>query len=226
MHRRNIKVSISARSIPYVITMAISISMACSCKTINSIHSPGINSTQSDSLVTDNSGNMYPVKVLLDGKLWMTANLEVNIPNSYCYENVKENCEQYGRLYTWESAKEGCKLLGEGWRLPASDEWQQLTMLYGRGTQDSNVYRKEAYKSLQNGGSSGFNALLGGGRTPDGQYSRLDAHGFYWTGTEGDSATAWFYNFGKGSQALYQQGGGEQLSAFSVRCVKSIDGLK
>jgi hypothetical protein len=35
-----------------------------------------------------------------------------------------------------------------------------------------------------------------------------------------------FYNFGKGSQALYQQDGGEKTRAFSVRCVKSIDSLK
>jgi uncharacterized protein (TIGR02145 family) len=200
--------------------------MACSCKTSNPIHSPGINSSQSDSLVTDNSSHKYPVKVLLDGKLWTTANLVVNIPNSYCYENAKENCEQYGRLYTWQSAKEGCKLLGEGWRLPTSDEWRQLAMLYGGVAQDSNVTRKEAYKRLLYGGDSGFNAILGGGRNPDGQYSRLDAHGFYWTATAGDSSTAWFYNFGKGSQALHQQDGGEQLRAFSVRCVKSNDSLK
>src|SRR5258705_764428 len=117
MRHSSIKMIISARSIPYVITIVIFMSMPCSCKTSNPIHSPGINSTQSDSLVTDSDGNKYPVKVLLDGKLWMTANLDVNIPNSYCYENVKENCQQYGRVYTWESAKEGCKLLGEGWRL-------------------------------------------------------------------------------------------------------------
>jgi uncharacterized protein (TIGR02145 family) len=222
----SIKMIISPRSIPRVIATVIFISMVCSCKTSNPIHSPGINSTQPDSLVTDSDGNKYPVKVLLDGKLWMTANLDVNIPNSYCYENVKENCQQYGRLYTWESATGGCKLLGEGWRLPVSVEWQQLTMLYGGAAQDSNVTRKDAYKSLPYGGGSGFNALLGGGRAPDCQYARLDAHGFYWTATEGDSSTAWFYNFAKGSQALYQQDGGEKLRAFSVRCVKTIDSLK
>jgi len=226
MRRCNIKMIISARLIPRVITMAIFISMTCSCKTSNPIHSPGINSTPSDSLVSDSDGNKYPVKILLDGKLWMTANLDVNIPNSYCYENVKENCEQCGRLYTWEAAKEGCKLLGEGWQLPTGVGWQRLTMLYGGAAQDSNETRKEAYKNLMNGGASGFNALLGGGRDPGGQYARLDAHGFYWTVTEGDSSTAWFYNFAKGSQALYQQDGGELLRAFSVRCVKNIDSLR
>ena len=166
------------------------------------------------------------MKVLADGNLWTTANLNLNIPNSYCYGNIKATCEQYGRLYIWESAKEGCKLFGEGWGLPTKNEWYQLSILYGDTGVDSTAVRKEAYKALIYTGPSGFNAVLGGGRAPDGQYARLDAHGFYWTATETDSSTAWFYNFGKGSQALYQQDGGEKTQAFSVRCVKSTDSLK
>ena len=176
-----------------------------------------------DSLLTDSDGNKYPIKVLLDGNLWMTANLNLNIPNSYCYENGKKNCEQYGRLYTLESAKQGCKLLGEGWRLPTSGEWRQLTMLYGGIEKESTLTRKGAYKALLFTGTSGFNAVLGGGRAPDSQYARLDAHGFYWTATENDTSTAWFYNFAKGSQALYLQDEGEKTRAFSVRCVKSVN---
>jgi uncharacterized protein (TIGR02145 family) len=34
----------------------------------------------------------------------MTTNLKLNIPDSYCYDNADENCEQYGRLYTWKAA--------------------------------------------------------------------------------------------------------------------------
>ena len=53
-----------------------------------------------------------------------------------------------------------------------------------------------------------------------GQYDRLEAHGFYWTVSENDSITAPFYNFGKGSQALYRQPQGEKQMAVSVRCVR------
>jgi len=217
----------SVRAIPNVIAIAVFVVVAGSCSTNNQMHTGKTNSAKlHDSLLVDRDGNKYPIKVLLDGNLWMTANLNLNIPNAYCYENVKENCEQYGRLYIWESAKQGCKLLGEGWRLPTNGEWRQLTMLYGGIAEDSNVTRKGAYKTLLYTGTSGFNALLGGGRAPDSQYSRLGAHGFYWTAMESDSSTAWFYNFGKGSQALYQQDDGEKTRAFSVRCVKSIDSLK
>jgi len=79
---------------------------------------------------------------------------------------------------------------------------------------------KATYKALLAGGSSGFNALLGGGRSDDGQYARLEAHGFYWTASESDPAIGWFYNFGRGGQALHRQSGGEKQRAFSVRCVR------
>lgn len=178
-----------------------------------------------DTLLVDRDGNRYPVKKMLDNNLWMTANLKVDIPDSYCYLNAKENCEQYGRLYTWESAQEGCNLLGEGWRLPTNDEWQQLATYYGL-PEDSIDYRKGAYKALLYGGSARFNVLFGGNRAPDGQYQRLDAHGFYWTATENDSSTAWLYNFGKGAKFLNSHNDSEKSRAASVRCIKKPDILK
>jgi len=48
----------------------------------------------------------------------------------------------------------------------------------------------------------------------------LDAHGFYWTASEIDASQGWYYNFGKGGQALHRQDSGdEKTSAFSARCV-------
>ena len=70
------------------------------------------------------------------------------------------------------------------------------------------------------GGAAGFNAVLGGGRSGDGEYARLNAHGFYWTASEHNPAAARFYNFARGSLALYRQPDGEKVSAFSVRCVR------
>ena len=58
------------------------------------------------------------------------------------------------------------------------------------------------------------------GRAPDGQYSRSEAHGFYWTASESGAANATFYNFGHGGLALYRQSEGEKQRAFSVRCVR------
>jgi len=167
------------------------------------------------------SGTMYSSTRMADGKQWTTHNLNVNTVLSYCYEDAELNCRQYGRLYTWESARRGCQSLGDGWRLPTNDEWRQMAKHYGGVSEDSDDSGKAAYKALLIGGSSGFNALLGGGRSSDdGQYARLEAHGFYWTASESDPVSAWFYNFGQGGLSLNRQRGGEKQMALSVRCVK------
>lgn len=157
---------------------------------------------------------------MADGKQWMTHNLDISVTPFYCYGDSEQNCRQYGRLYTWESAQRACQSLGKGWRLPTDDDWRQLAKRYGGVSADSEDKGKAAYKSLLTGGDSGFNAVLGGGRSKDGQYARLEAHGFYWTATEIDQPTAWMYNFGKGGLALHRQDGAEKQAAYSVRCVK------
>lgn len=166
------------------------------------------------------SGTMYSSKRMADGKQWTTHNLNVNTAPSYCYEDAELNCRQYGRLYTWESARRGCQSLGDGWRLPTNDEWRQMAKHYGGIREDSDDSGKAAYKALLIGGSSGFNALLGGGISDDGQYARLEAHGFYWTASEGDPLSAWFYNFGQGGLSLNRHSGGKKQMALSVRCVR------
>jgi uncharacterized protein (TIGR02145 family) len=90
----------------------------------------------------------------------------------------------------------------------------------GGVSEDSEDKGKAAYKVLSAGGSSGFDAILGGGRSDDGQYARLEAHGFYWTASERDPANGWFYNFGLGGQALHRQSGGAKQGAFSIRCIR------
>ena len=69
------------------------------------------------------------------------------------------------------------------------------------------------------GGASGFNVLFGGGRAGDGQYARLEAHGFFWTATESGPTSAWLYNFG-GARFVNRHSDGETPRAFSVRCIR------
>jgi uncharacterized protein (TIGR02145 family) len=164
--------------------------------------------------------SLYSTKRMADGKEWTTQNLDISIVPSYCYEDSEINCQRYGRLYTWESAHRVCQSLGDQWRLPTDDEWRQMAKHYGGVSEDLDDKGKAAYKTLLAGGSSGFNAVLGGGRSDDGQYARKEAHGFYWTSSESDPASGWFYNFAAGGQALHRQNGGEKQRAFSVRCVR------
>ena len=94
-------------------------------------------------------------------------------------------------MYTWESARQGCQSLGDGWRLPADDEWRQMAKHYAGVSEDSDDRGKAVYKALMIGGASGFDALLGGGGSDEGQYARLEAHGLYWTASESDPVSGW-----------------------------------
>jgi uncharacterized protein (TIGR02145 family) len=157
---------------------------------------------------------------MADGKEWMTANLNVNTPSSYCYEDAESNCRRYGRLYTWESAQRGCQSLGNRWRLPTDDEWRQMAKHYGGIVDDSPDTGKAAFTALLSGGSSGFDAIFAGTRSADGQYERLEAHGIYWTSSTTDQNSARLYNFGKGGQGLSRHVQGQKQMAVSVRCVR------
>jgi uncharacterized protein (TIGR02145 family) len=180
----------------------------------------GVGWTQDSTKEQKLSGTIAPSARLADGKEWTTANLNVNTPSSYCYDDSEPNCRRYGRLYTWESAQRGCQSLGGGWRLPTDDEWRQMATQYGGHGNESPEKGKAAYAALVSGGTSGFNAVLAGNRSVDGKYERLEAHGLYWTASENDPATVPLYNFGKGSQALYRGSQGRKQMAVSVRCVR------
>src|SRR5690606_9805781 len=129
------------------------------------------------------------------------ANLNVDVSSSYCDDDAEGNCERYGRLYTWASAQRACQVLGSGWRLPTDDEWRQLAKRHGGVMADSGDAGRAAFAALVSGGTSGFDAVLGGSRS-GGTYERAGAHGFYWTASEDDSRTARFYNFARNVQGL------------------------
>lgn len=158
-------------------------------------------------------------KRMPDGKQWTTDNLRVVVDGSFCYGDAESNCRRYGRLYTWEAAGPACRSLGDGWRLPTNEDWQQMAKHYGGVRDDSTDTGKAAFKALMIGGSAGFNVLLGGNRDVDGQYASLEAHGFYWSASETAQATAWLYNLGKGGQILNRHSDANKLMAVSVRCV-------
>jgi uncharacterized protein (TIGR02145 family) len=157
--------------------------------------------------------------VIEAGKEWTTANLNVHVSPSHCYDDVEANCRRYGRLYTWEAAQRACQSLGNGWRLPTDNEWRQMAKRYGGISGDSADQGRAAFTVLLSGGTSGFNAVLGGNRS-DGQYARLEAHGFYWTASDTDLRSAPFYNFGRNAHALHRQPQGDKQMAISVRCLR------
>lgn len=112
-----------------------------------------------------------------------------------------------------------CGQLGNGWRLPTKDEWQQLAKHFG-GVFNDGSNGKDAYIALRVGSASQFNVLLSGVGDHNRTFRHVEAHGSYWTATEVNDSIAYFANFGKGRPALYLQNDGEKFNAFAVRCVK------
>lgn len=175
-----------------------------------------------DTTLKDRDGNNYRTRIMPDNRLWMIDNLRINVPGSFCYDDKKEHCETFGRLYNWETAQQICVVLGQGWRLPTDEEWRQLAKNYGGVFGDSQDSGKSVFKALVKGGKAGFDIELGGGRGANGEFRRGNDHGFYWTATEIDSTSASFLNFGKGSGKLFHQRDGQKSDAFSVRCIRDI----
>ena len=180
----------------------------------------GCNNSHRGGDLRDADSNASAVKTMRDGRTWMTVNLNVAVPRSYCYRDTASECRRSGRLYTWDAAAAACRLLGAGWRLPTEDEWRQMARAYGGVRGDAVDEGRAAYRALVKGGASGFNAVFGGDREPDGSFARGDAHGFYWTATEVDTAHAWFYNFGRDGGLLNRHSEGDKAMAASVRCVR------
>ncbi|MDR6806654.1 uncharacterized protein (TIGR02145 family) [Dyadobacter sp. BE34] len=178
---------------------------------------------QTRETISDADGNTYSVKVMPDGNQWLTQDLNVRVDSSWCFADDPANCKIYGRLYTYASAAEACGMLGNGWRLSSRKDWEGLSDHYGGASNKSKDGGKTAYKALQTGGESGFNATLGGNRELEGgKYARLNKHGFYWTNTEIDALTAWNFNFGAGGKALHCQDGMEKREGASVRCIRTM----
>ena len=92
--------------------------------------------------VKDVDGYVYPVLKIGD-QYWMGANLrtvtnaEGNEILSFCYDDLEENCNIYGRLYRWKEAMAGSLTEGaqgicpDGWHIPSDDEWMVLINFLG-----------------------------------------------------------------------------------------------
>lgn len=73
------------------------------------------------------NGKKYPVAVI-GSQVWMAASLDYETPNSACYKENPDYCDEYGRLYTWKEALTVCP---DGWHLPTVEELKKLVNFVG-----------------------------------------------------------------------------------------------
>ena len=125
-------------------------------------------------LVDSRDGQRYLTIVLAD-MVWLAQDLNYEAPESFCYDDLEENCRLYGRLYRWETAVSSCPV---GWHLTTEYEWQALERWLGMDEEYLENYGNrgtEQAMRLKQGGDTGFNATYGGWRrSEDGAYERLE----------------------------------------------------
>ena len=140
--------------------------------------------------------------VLIGNQCWLKENLDVGtminsttnstnngILEKYCYNNLESNCTTYGGLYQWNEAMQYVTTAGtkgicpEGWHLPRLEEFQTLSTAVSG---DGNALKKEDQGSGggQGTNTSGFSALLAGGRNSYGSFSTLGSYANFWSSTE------------------------------------------
>lgn len=174
-----------------------------------------------DNIIDERDGQDYAT-VKIGDQWWMAENLNFGTNAGSFYYNDDSMTNGYlGRLYQWNVAQYVCP---SGWRLPSDDDWIALEMFLGmppsqadltgwRGTDQGTI--------LKEGGSSGFDANLGGRRTVGGSYVNKGSFGYYWTTTDNGGGVALYRSL---SISLPTIGRYEypKKGAFYVRCVKDV----
>jgi uncharacterized protein (TIGR02145 family) len=172
--------------------------------------------------------------VQIGDQCWMAQNL--NYQTGECYDYNTANCNNYGRLYTWQAALTACP---PGWHLPTDAEWTALTTYVSSQPEylcNSNTsYIAKALAATTNWNTSsstcavgnnlsannatGFTALPGGYRSTGGSFYDVSYYGHWWSSSQRGASDAWlrrlYCNYADVLRYYLSKSYG-----FSVRCLK------
>jgi uncharacterized protein (TIGR02145 family) len=123
------------------------------------------------SYLADVAGNIYPT-ALFGNTFWMLSNYKFHAAGSYDYGDSSANEAAFGKLYDSQVLSQP----PPGWQVPTLADWNTLFGLFGDA--------RKAYAAMTGGGTSGFNAALGGRRSIQpggaGLYEQQYVYGYYW----------------------------------------------
>jgi uncharacterized protein (TIGR02145 family) len=200
--------------------------------------------------LTDIEGNTYKT-VQIGTQTWMAENLKSIKYNDnsiipwvagnsewtslttpgYCWYNNSENANKnmYGALYNWYVVNTG-KICPTGWHVPTKEEWMKLATYIndngGKLKETGMVHWHFPNEGATN--SSGFTALPGGFRSPNGVFFSIREAGFWWSHSvciECDAFPEWHFNdawnFSLGARTMgYGNQHDNKSYGFSIRCLK------
>lgn len=136
--------------------------------------------------------------------------------NSWCYDDIPENCEKGGRLYSWNAANKVCP---EGWNLITMS---QISFVTEGGGQSAQRHKSISGWFDDGGGSdiAGY-SVLPAGMMADGEFVNGGYVGYLWMRYDEDYYAVWHY-----AQVYSYDKPTSERKAFpdnfgaSVRCVK------
>ena len=156
--------------------------------------------------------------VKIAGQEWMAQNLAYVTEDSYCYEDNKQNCNMYGRLYKWNAALYACPV---GWHLPTKMEIDVLIKNVGdRSTAATVLKYTKGWDDGGNGTDSfGFGALPGGLLGYEGYFDGIGLTAGFWSSTEGDNDTLADYLIMRSDYDEVRLNQGSKNYGYSIRCL-------
>jgi uncharacterized protein (TIGR02145 family) len=170
----------------------------------------------SENLNTDHYRNGDAIPEVEDPAQW--GNLKTG---AWCYyDNKPENGKKYGKLYNWYAVNDPRGLAPEGWHIPTQPEFRTLLVTVNK---DGNALKAIGQGSGDGAGTntSGFSALLAGGRDDNGYFNGLGGTTYFWSSTE-------YMTYDACNLVLFSDGSGilrsshDKADGFSVRCVKGV----
>jgi len=181
--------------------------------------------------------------VQIGSQVWMAKNLDYNVNESRCNNDLEANCVIYGRLYNWATAMAlpaSCNgslcasqisakhrgICPSGWHIPSNDEWEALVNFVGgkeiAGTKlktTSGWSDKGNGIELGNGTDDyGFSALPGGYGGTSGGFHDVGDEGYWWSSSESNGDNAYRRIMDLRESATYLSR--DKIRLYSVRCIK------
>ncbi|MBR4558529.1 MAG: hypothetical protein IKO21_03030 [Fibrobacter sp.] len=175
-------------------------------------------SIQYETLTDKRDGKTYKTVTIGEGvmkQIWMAENLNYSdsaktpylAGHSWCYDNIAENCELAGRLYSWTAAVDSVALANDkhitcgvgvscdvpyvtqgvcpdGWYLPSEADWEKLEVIIGKDHASAKLKSKTGWRKGGNGEDVyGFSAIPAGYRYSSKLYTDAGWYIHFWQST-------------------------------------------
>jgi len=147
------------------------------------------------------------------------------IPAWCYYKNDPSNNKVYGKLYNWYAINDARGLAPEGWHIATAEEWQtledQLPDSAGWKLKHTIGWEEEAGLN-----TTGFGAVGGGLRQPEGLFLYLNGLGLWWTTNEKDSLRAIDITMPRSTSLGLAPDESSKGYGYAVRCIKNTAAVK